>query len=191
MSEVHAQATRPECVQPDAPFAHRVAVDAARHLGTAPQDDKPGAQKSGCAPASWRWPCACLVGLALYPETDLERLQVKVRFGQQLLEPGILDLKILQAPSLISFHSTVLGAPPVERGLAEPALAANSRPFGRCGVLAEGRSALATIRGCSMTKLSQLADVLPKESTQTPEGSDVAPAQGIQILARLSDDVGD
>jgi len=38
-----------------------------------------------------------LAGLALYPETDLERLQVEVRFGQQLLESIILDLKILQA----------------------------------------------------------------------------------------------
>ena len=52
-------------------------------------------------------------------------VQVKVRFSQQLLEPGILDLKILQAPSLISFHATVLGAPLVEGGLAEPALAAD------------------------------------------------------------------
>ena len=100
-------------------------MDAARHLGTAPQDDKPAAQRSGCVPASWRWLCVCLAGLALYPEPDLERLQVQVRFGQQFLEPGVLDFKVLQAPGLVGFHAAVLGTPLVERGFAESALAAD------------------------------------------------------------------
>jgi len=65
------------------------------------------------------------VGRALYPETDLERLQVEVRFSQQFLESSILDFKALEAPGLINFHAAVLGAPLVERGLAEPALAAD------------------------------------------------------------------
>jgi hypothetical protein len=65
------------------------------------------------------------VGLALYPETDLERLQVEVRFSQEFLEPSVIDFKILQPPGFIGFHAAVIGAPLVERGLAEPAMAAD------------------------------------------------------------------
>ena len=48
-----------------------------------------------------------------------------MRLGQQLLEPGVLDFQVLQAVGLIGLHAAVLGAPFVERGLAESALAAN------------------------------------------------------------------
>lgn len=40
------------------------------------------------------------MGLALHPEADLERFQVKVRFGKQFLEAGVLDLSVLQAAGL-------------------------------------------------------------------------------------------
>lgn len=46
-------------------------------------------------------------------------------FCQQLLEPGVLDLPVLQAPGLIGFHAVLLASPFVERGLAEPALTAD------------------------------------------------------------------
>ena len=55
----------------------------------------------------------------------LERLQIEVCLGQQLLEAGVLDFQVLEAAGLISLHATVLGAPLVERWLAEPALAAD------------------------------------------------------------------
>ena len=72
----------PGCVQPSTPCVHQVAVDAARHPGTAPQDDKPAAHRSEGCPASRRWPCVCLAGLAFAPSLDLERVQVEVHFGQ-------------------------------------------------------------------------------------------------------------
>lgn len=81
------------------------------------KDDKPAAQRSGRFPASWQW--LCLAGLELY----LGCLHVERRFGQQLLELGVLDLIIFQAPCLIGLHAAVLGAPLKERGLAEPVLA--------------------------------------------------------------------
>lgn len=45
--------------------------------------------------------------------------------GQQLLEPGILDLQLLQAPRFLGIHAAVPGTPLVERGLAEAALPAD------------------------------------------------------------------
>lgn len=45
--------------------------------------------------------------------------------GQQLLEPGILDRQLPQAPRFLGIHAAVLGTPLVERGLAEPALSAD------------------------------------------------------------------
>jgi hypothetical protein len=92
---------------------------------TAPQDGKTDAQRYVCVPASWRWPCACLERLAPYPEADLERLKVKVRLGQQLIEAGILAHQVHQTAGLIGPHAAVLRAPLEERGLAEPALAAD------------------------------------------------------------------
>lgn len=57
-------------------------MDAARHLGTAPQGKRKAiAMMLEHTQISERRACR-LVGLALYPETDLERLQVKVRFSQ-------------------------------------------------------------------------------------------------------------
>lgn len=45
--------------------------------------------------------------------------------GQQLLEAGILDFQLLQAPDFLGIHAAVLGTPLVERGLAEDALPAD------------------------------------------------------------------
>ncbi len=103
----------------------RAAAGGARHRGRAPQDGRPCARRAGHAPASGQWPCACPAGLALYPEADLEGFEIQVGLGQQLLEPGILDLQLLQAPGFLGIHAAVLGPPLVERGLAETALSAD------------------------------------------------------------------
>ena len=42
------------------------------------------------------------MGLALYPEADLERFDVQVRFGQQLLELAVLGLDLTQRARKLS-----------------------------------------------------------------------------------------
>jgi hypothetical protein len=110
------------CAHPSARCVHRVEAGGARHHGTAPQDGRPGAQISGRVPASWRWPCVCLAGLALYPEADLERLQVEVRFGHQFLEASVLTSRSFRRRASSASMPPYLAR---QRGLTEPALAAD------------------------------------------------------------------
>src|SRR5689334_24720815 len=50
-------------------------------------------------------------GASVYPEADLERLEVRVRFRQQALEARVLGLELLQALGVLCLHAAVLGAP--------------------------------------------------------------------------------
>src|SRR5574343_1365785 len=52
-------------------------------------------------------------------------MQIQVRLGQQVLELGVLRLQLAQPPRLRDIHATELGAPLVERGVREAALAAD------------------------------------------------------------------
>ena len=67
------------------------------------------------------------MGLALYPEANLERFNVEMGLGQQLLEPIALALQVLQARPLGGFHPAEPRPPFIERGIAETALAAQLR----------------------------------------------------------------
>ena len=64
------------------------------------------------------------MGLALYPEDALEGVDVEVRFGQELLELGVLAFQLFQPPGVGYVHAAELGPPLVERGVAEAAFAA-------------------------------------------------------------------
>ena len=93
------------------------------------------------------------MGLVLYPEHALERMDVKVGFGQQFLELGVLGLQVPQLGCVRSLHATVLGSPFVKRGIAEPATAAqllNRHPslglFEEANDLFVGKSALLHVR---------------------------------------------
>ena len=64
------------------------------------------------------------MGLALCPEDALESMNVEMRFRQQLLELGVLAFQFLESPGVGNVHAAELGAPLVEGGVAEAALAA-------------------------------------------------------------------
>jgi len=64
------------------------------------------------------------VGLALYPEADLERFDVQVRFGQQLLELAVLGLDLTKHPRVAGLRAAKARPPLVEGRVAESALAA-------------------------------------------------------------------
>ncbi len=51
-------------------------------------------------------------------------MDVQVRFSQQFLELVVLGLQLTQSPGIWHIRAAVLGAPLVERGLAEAAFAA-------------------------------------------------------------------
>lgn len=83
-----------------------------------------GVRTDDAQKSSWRllrvWPA----GLRLYAEDVLERVNVKVGLGQQALELGVLGFKFPQLLGIRGLHATELGAPLVERCIAETALAA-------------------------------------------------------------------
>src|SRR6185295_7570740 len=90
----------------------------------APQAHRPAARKplppgASCSPLLV-WP----VGLALYPEGDLERLHIQVRFRQELLQLRVLCFELLQAPHFVQLQSPELRAPAVERCITESVLPA-------------------------------------------------------------------
>ena len=62
------------------------------------------------------------MGLRLYAEDILERVDVKVSLSEQPLELGVLRLEFTQQ---LGIRVTVLRSPLVERRIAEPALTAN------------------------------------------------------------------
>lgn len=88
-----------------------------------------------------------------YPEADLQRLDVQVRFGQQLLKPAVLGFQRLQALRVGGLHAAVLRPPLVEGRVAEAVLAAQlGDHHPRFGLLEKpddllgGESALAHVR---------------------------------------------
>jgi hypothetical protein len=66
-------------------------------------------------------------GASVYPEADLQRLDVQVRFGQQALESRVLRLELLQALGVLRLHPAVLRAPGIEAGRTEAVLPAQLR----------------------------------------------------------------
>ena len=80
----------------------------------------------GKAVSRWpsRWPDASLVGLPFYPEDILEHVHIEIGFGQQLLEPVVLNFQVTQPLGFGRLHATILGSSLVEGGIAETALAA-------------------------------------------------------------------
>lgn len=65
------------------------------------------------------------VGLTLYPEGGVQRVNVQVVFAQrELLELAVLRLKFTQAFRIGHRHACVLGTPLVEGCVAQAALAA-------------------------------------------------------------------
>ena len=110
-------------------------------------------------------PCAWLAGLALYPESGVQRVDVQVRFSQQPLEFVVLGLQLTQPRRIRYVHAAVLGPPLVESGIAETASAAHllDRHPG-LGLLDEaddllfGVSAVSNVRHFpGLTDFSQLA----------------------------------
>jgi len=84
----------------------------------------PAARSDRIARSWWRRRHAWPVGLTLYPEGGVQRVDVQVGFGQQLLQLVVLRLQLTQAPRIGHLHATVLGTPLVEGGVAKAALAA-------------------------------------------------------------------
>jgi hypothetical protein len=93
---------------------------------------KHAAPRGDAAQSSVGWRHAAPVGLTLYPEDALEGVDVQVGFSQQLLELGVLALKLPQALGFRDLHAAVFGAPFVKRGLAEAATAAQLRDGHAC-----------------------------------------------------------
>lgn len=62
------------------------------------------------------------MGLGVYAECILERLDVQVGFSQQALELGVLGFKFTQPLRIRGLHASVLGSSLVEGGIAEAAM---------------------------------------------------------------------
>lgn len=91
--------------------------------GRAPQACTRGAQTDRIARSSRRQPRAWPAGLALYPESGVQRVNVQVGFGQQLLELVVLGLQFPQPPGIRHVHTAIFSPTFVERCIAETTLA--------------------------------------------------------------------
>jgi len=75
--------------------------------------------------SSWRifiTACRLACGASVLPEGDLERLDIQMRLGQQLLQLRVLRLELAQALGFRYLHSAELRPPTVERRIAETVL---------------------------------------------------------------------
>src|SRR6188768_2764154 len=63
-------------------------------------------------------------GASALPRSPLQRFDVQMRLRQQLLELGVLSLRLAQPRGFASLHAAELGTPLVERRIAEPVLPA-------------------------------------------------------------------
>ena len=100
--------------------------------------------------SSWRifiTACRLACGASVLPEGDLERLDIQMRLGQQLLQLRVLRLELAQALGFRYLHSAELRPPTVERRIAEtvlttqvftatPASASFKNPMICCSVIA-------------------------------------------------------
>jgi len=63
-----------------------------------------------------------LAGPGVYPEADLQYLDVHMRLGQQPLEPVIPRLQLLKSLDVFGLHAAALGSPGVDAGGAKTVL---------------------------------------------------------------------
>ena len=62
--------------------------------------------------------------MLLHPQNALERVHIQVGFGQQPFELGVPGFGLASALGFRDLHAAELGAPLVERRIAETAVAA-------------------------------------------------------------------
>src|SRR5690606_1969577 len=99
-----------------------VARSAARWRSSSPPP-VPAARSSPCPPCSAPAPDEP-VRSPLFSQDVLDHLVLEHLLGQQLLQPGVLGLELLQALGIGHAHAAELATPQVVGGLAEAVLAA-------------------------------------------------------------------
>jgi hypothetical protein len=148
-----AHARSPRCWRADlgSPDRSQARFDSCR--GRAPQAWTHVARTDRTGRSSRRLLRAWRVGLALYPKGGVERVDVQMGLGQQLLELGVLALELTQSLGIGHVHAAVVRTPLVEGGVTEAAFAAQLLDRQACFRLPDepddllfGESALSHVR---------------------------------------------